>query len=94
MATSIEVEALDHYCLRVKYSDGVEGIVDLSHLACQGVFSNWDDYDVFRQVHIGSVGEITWSDPVDICPDNIYLKLTNKKPQDIYPKLSEISLHA
>ncbi len=94
MAIPTEVEALDHYCIRVKFSDGVEGIVDLSHLANQGVFAIWNDYDVFRQVHIGSGGEIAWNDQIDLCPDTVYLKITGKKPQDIYPKLSEIPLHA
>lgn len=94
MVIPTEVEALDNYLIRIKYSDGVEGIVDLSHLAGQGVFSIWDDYAVFRQVHIGSGGEIAWNDQIDLCPDTIYLKITGKKPQDFFPKLSEIPLHA
>ena len=46
----------------VKYADGEEGEVDLSHLAGKGVFSVWDDYEVFEKVYIGRYGEIAWSE--------------------------------
>ena len=39
MLTPVEVKALDNYRLWVKYSDGVEGVVDLSNLVGDGVFA-------------------------------------------------------
>jgi hypothetical protein len=37
----IEAKALEDYRLWLKYSDGTEGAVDLSHLAGKGVFAAW-----------------------------------------------------
>ena len=91
MPRPIQVKPLENYRLWVEFSDGVEGIVDLSHLAGQGVFAIWNDYREFQKVHIGSSGEIAWSEEIDICPDAIYLKITGKKPEDLFPKLRELS---
>ena len=38
MLRPVEVKALSDYRLWVRYSDGVTGEVDLSHLAGKGVF--------------------------------------------------------
>ena len=94
MPTPIEVKALDDYRLRVKYSDGVEGVVDLSDIAGQGVFALWNDYREFEKVHIGPGGEIAWSDQIDMCPDAIYMRITGQKPEDVFPKLRELTQHA
>ncbi len=92
MPRPIQVKPLGSYQLWVRFSDGVEGIVDLSHLAGQGVFALWNDYREFQKVHIGSSGEIAWSEEIDICPDAIYLKITGQKPEDLFPKLRELSV--
>jgi hypothetical protein len=94
MPTPIEVEALENYRVRVKYSDGVEGVVDLSDFAGEGVFALWNDYREFQKVHVGPGGEIAWSDQIDMCPDSIYLKITGQKPEDLFPKLRELTQHA
>jgi len=94
MPAPIEVKALDNYELWVKYSDGVEGVVDLSDFAGDGVFALWDDYPKFQKVHIGPSGEIAWSDQIDMCPDAIYLRIAGKKPEDIFPKLQELIQYA
>ena len=44
MTGPIKVKPLDNYKLWVKYSDGIEGIVDLSNLVGKGIFSLWNDY--------------------------------------------------
>jgi hypothetical protein len=43
MFNPIQVKALPGYKLWLKYSDGVAGEVDLSHLVRKGVFALWDD---------------------------------------------------
>jgi hypothetical protein len=90
MPVPTEVKALDNYRLWVKFSDDVEGIVDLSEFAGKGVFALWDDYQEFEKVHIGPGGEIAWSDQIDMCPDAIYLRITGKKPEELFPKLQEL----
>jgi hypothetical protein len=94
MPTLIQVKPLENYSLWASYSDGVEGVVDLSDFAGQGVFALWNDYQQFLQAHIGPSGEIAWNDDVDIDSDAIYLKLTGKKPEDIFPRLRELIPHA
>ena len=88
------VTVLNNYKLELEYADGRRGIVDLSHLTGKGVFCLWDDYDVFRKVKIGSSGELVWNDQVDLCPDALYLKLTNQKPEDLFPSLKQRAAYA
>jgi hypothetical protein len=79
MFKPIAVKALPGYKLWVKYSDGVEGQVDLSYLVGKGVFSLWNDENLFKKVYIGSGGEIAWSDEIDLCPDSIYMKIGKER---------------
>ncbi len=53
MFKPVDVRALPHYRLWLRYSDGMEGEVDLSDLADKGVFKLWNDYSAFENVHIG-----------------------------------------
>jgi hypothetical protein len=85
MPTPIEVKPLDSYRLWIRYADGVEGVVDLSAYAGRGVFAIWNDYRRFQQVHIGPSGEIAWDDQIEMDPDALYLKITGKQPEDIFP---------
>jgi len=75
IAKPIGVKALNDYTIFVQFSDGVQGAVDLKHLAHKGVFHEWDKNNLFMQVHISDYGAIAWNDNLDICPDNIYLQL-------------------
>lgn len=87
----LEVKPLEDFNLYVKYSDGVEGKVDLSEFAGKGVFALWNDYSQFEKVTIGSSGELVWNEDVDMDGLGIYLKLTGKKPEDVLPRLQERS---
>lgn len=82
-----ELKALSGYRLYVRYPDGVEGEVDLSHLVGKGVFALWNDRRAFERVFIGSAGEIRWNDTVDICSDSLYMKITGKSPGEVFPNL-------
>lgn len=86
----VEIEVLPNYRLRLKYADGVEGIVDLSDYVGKGVFAVWEDPRELARVKVGSSGELVWNDQVDLDPDALYLRLTGKKPEDIFPKLREL----
>jgi hypothetical protein len=86
----IEVKPLEGYCLWIKYSDGVEGIVDLRDLVGKGVFALWNDYREFQNVYIGPGGEIAWGEEIDLCPDALYLRITGRKPEELFPKLWEL----
>jgi len=89
-----KVKVLPGYRLKLEFDDGVSGIVDLSEAVGKGVFALWRDPVVFEQVRIGSSGELVWGDQVDLCPDALYLKVTGKKPEDIFPVLRNQPIHA
>ena len=86
-----DVKPLENFCLYVKFSDGTEGKVDLSEFAGNGVFVLWNNYSQFEKVKLGSSGELVWNDEVDMDGLGIYMRLTGKKPEDILPKLRELS---
>lgn len=94
MRKIFKVKALQGYRLKLEFDDGVSGTVDLSDLVGKGVFALWRDHRAFEQVRVGSSGELAWSDKIDLCPDALYLKLTGKKPEDIFPALRHEPSHA
>jgi hypothetical protein len=90
----VKVRALQDYRLELEFDDGVSGTVDLSDLVGKGVFALWRDHHAFEQVRIGSFGELAWGDQIDLCPDALYLKVTGKKPEEIFPALQREAAHA
>jgi hypothetical protein len=94
MRKIVKVKALQGYRLELEFDDGVRGVVDLSDLAGKGVFSVWQDRRAFEEVRIGPSGELAWGDQVDLCPDALYLKVTGKKPEDLFPVLRQEPSHA
>jgi hypothetical protein len=90
----VELKVLEGYRIWLKFADGIEGIVDLSDLAGQGVFEIWNDHEVFERAAIGPMGCLQWGEEVDICPDSLYLRITHKRPEDIFPSLRKESVHA
>ena len=87
MFKPVAVKPLSGYKLHVRYDDGIEGEVDLSHLAGKGVFALWNDPGAFERVSIGPGGAICWNDEVDLCPDALYLEITGKSPEDMFPSV-------
>jgi len=90
-AKLIQVKPLPGYRLFLRYDDGIEGIIDLSDRVGKGVFARWRDEQYFRKVVIGPNGGVVWGDEIDLCPDALYLKITGKKPEDIFPRLRELA---
>ena len=80
--------------LNLRFSDGTEGTVDLAHLAGNGVFSVWKDKKKFESVFIDENGAAAWPGGLDLCADALYLKVTRKKAEDIFPNLKEENFHA
>ena len=91
----ISVKPLEGYRIEVKFDDGVNGIYDLNHLAGQGVFKVWDDYNYFNKVFINPESNaIAWDEELEIDTLNCYLhvrgisfeefKELNKKEQHAF----------
>jgi Protein of unknown function (DUF2442) len=89
-----KVTPLQGYKLHIRFTDGAEGNVDLSHLAGKGVFSLWNTPGAFESVHVGSSGEIKWSDEVEICSDTLYMEITGKSPAEVFPNLLKAPVDA
>ena len=94
MVELVDVKPLSDFRLALRYDDGTEGVVDLSHLAGKGVFQAWHRSGFFEDVSIGSGGEIRWDDTIDLCPHALYMQLTGKSPEDIFPNLRKAAANA
>lgn len=83
--TDIEsVEAREGFRIWVRFEDGVCGEVDLSHLAGKGVFEAWLDRSFFESVSVNQ-GVVSWNETIDLDPCQLYMSVTGKTPEDIWP---------
>ena len=83
----IRVEALPGYRLYIEFADGVRGEVDLSRLVGRGVFEVWKDRTFFDRVRLGDHRQVQWNDDIELSADSLYLELTHKSPEDLFPAL-------
>lgn len=89
-----KAKALEDYRLGLRYSDGVEGELDLSQLAGQGVFKALQEREFLEAVRIDEAGAIAWREGIALCPDALYLKLTGKSPEEVSPNLKPVRVDA
>lgn len=87
LARPVAVKALANWRIWLRYDDGVEGEVDLSDLQGRGVFKAWEDPEFFRSVRIAAHGAIEWGTELDLCPDALYMRLTGRTPEELFPTL-------
>jgi len=69
-----KVRPLENYRLYVKFMDGIEGFVDLSHLIKSdnaGVFTALSDFTLFKKVYLDH-GAVAWPGELDLAPDAMY----------------------
>ena len=90
----LEARPLDNYKIWLKFADNSAGNVDFSHLAGKGVFASWNKYENFRNVSIENGRRLVWPDEIDIDAVSLYLKLTGKTPDELFPALKEDHVHA
>jgi hypothetical protein len=88
------LNVLDHYRVWLRFDDGVEGEVDFSHKPRTGVYAPWQDYNCFRRAHIGQYGELRWDDQLDFGPDSLWLRVTDRPPEDLATDLQPARTHA
>ena len=94
MKKIVTVQPVGGYRLELVFSDGVGGVVDLSDIPRRGVFGVWNDGSSFSRVRAGTAGELVWDSGIDLCPDALYLRLTGKTVESLFPNLREDSVHA
>jgi Protein of unknown function (DUF2442) len=90
----IEAKALPGFRLELRFDNGESGIVDLAELHGVGVFSAWEKPGVFEQVSVTTDGAVEWPGELDLCPDALYLRMTSKRPENIFPNLRNRLTHA
>lgn len=83
MIRPTKVEPRLGYRIWIRYSDGVAGEIDLSHLAGCGVFSAWNERACFESVRVSENGGIAWSEDLELCPDALYMQLTSKSVMQV-----------
>ncbi len=91
MIRPILVRPLPNYCVYLEFSDGSKGNVDLSDLAREQVFESWNDYAFFEKVHIGDHRQIKWNENIELCADSLYLRLTGKTVDELFPMIEPFS---
>ena len=95
MVKLVEVKALPGYRIWVKFADGSQGEVDLSSLVGKGVFVRFKDKGFFEKAHIdGARGTVAWDENIDLCPDTLYMQITGKSSDEIYPNLKSRAANA
>lgn len=90
----VEISPQKGFKLFLRYDDGVAGVVDLTSLAGRGVFASWLEPGVFERVRLTEAGAPEWPGEVDLCPDALYLELTGKTAEEVFPTLRRIPIHA
>ena len=85
MIRPIQVKATRNYRIWLRYEDGSTGEVDLSHHAGRGIFKAWDAPGFFDTVRVTDYGSVAWgdSDDLELCPNDLYMRLTGKTLDDI-----------
>lgn len=74
--TVTAVEPRGQYCVWLRFEDGLEGEVDLSSLAGQGVFEAWLEPGMFERVFVDEeAGTVAWPGGIDLAPDRLYADL-------------------
>ncbi len=89
-----ELAPKNGYRLFLRYEDGACGEVDLSSYAGKGVFAAWLKPGVFEQVTLAEAGHPVWPGGIDLCPDALYMKLTGKSLNEVFPVLHHFPAHA
>ena len=74
----VEVKAEPHYCLFVRFKDGVAGRLQLRPEELTGALAPLRDAQFFGQVHIDQ-GAVAWPGEIDLAPDAMYARIAGQR---------------
>ncbi len=86
MVRLVNVKPLPGYRLHLAYNDGTTGEVELVDMLSKGIFNALLDQVVFATATLGEHGEVRWNDELELCGDALYLQLTGKSVDQLFPK--------
>jgi hypothetical protein len=79
MIRIVDAIPLPGYRLRIRFTDGAQGEVDLSHLVGRGVFAAWRYPGEFEKVSVDPQSQtVCWPGGIDLDPDVLYANATGK----------------
>lgn len=87
MVKLLHVAPRTAYKLHLEFDDGTVGDVDVSDLIGKGVFKALTQTAAFESVTVGEHGEVRWTDDLELCSDALYLQMTGKSVEDLFPNL-------
>lgn len=90
----VSAHIVTRFKVHLIFSNGVDGVVDLGNLAGHGVFEAWLEPGFFEKMQLTPFGGLSWPGELELCPDSLYLKLTGKEPEEIFPSLHRVLSHA
>src|ERR1700690_4283893 len=85
----VDAKPLSPFRLELRFNNNEVGAVGLSHLAGRGVFEAWNVPGMFESVSVTDEGAVRWPGDIDLCPDALYLQMTGKRPDEIFPALHD-----
>ncbi|MHB1195150.1 MAG: DUF2442 domain-containing protein [Longimicrobiales bacterium] len=94
MIRLVEARARSGHQVWLRYDDGAQGVVDLSDLGGRGVFQVWSDRLIFEALRVTDRGALEWPGGLDLCGDALYLRLTGKSADEVFPRLRALGVHA
>ena len=76
----VSAEPLEGYRLHLRFEDGAEGTVDLTHhLSFRGVFAPLKEPSYFQKVRVDpNLGTVVWPNGADLDPDVLYAHITGQ----------------
>jgi hypothetical protein len=74
----VEVKPEAHYCLFVRFKDGVAGRLQLRPDELTGALAPLRDEQFFRQVFI-DYGAVAWPGEIDLAPDAMYAQIAGQR---------------
>jgi hypothetical protein len=76
----IEVKPEPHYCLFVRFKDGLTGRVRLRQEELTGALAPLRDERLFKQVFI-DYGAVAWPGEIDLAPDAMYAEVVGQSQE-------------
>lgn len=79
-AKIVACKPLPNYHIWIRFDDGLEGEVDVSHLVGNGVFAAWNSIEFFNSVHVDpKTDTLAWDDEIDLDPYVLRERITHSR---------------